>query len=165
MNQVFKGSTYIFIFGIQRVKENEYMGSVQDFILLFLRLVWTKRIRRQRESKIPLCNPPLVENFSSHVVTFRILSNINDEAPLRKQQTGLTRWLFRDKRYVVLLQASEMSAGWHSISLILGMHCCRINSLKANPWPNCKHSRVQPWRKEFISRVGRIFISLSIQIL
>ena len=33
------------------------MGSVQDFILLFLCLVWIKIIRRQWEFRIPLCNP------------------------------------------------------------------------------------------------------------
>ena len=33
------------------------MRSVQDFILLYLCLVWIRRIRRQEEFKIPLCNP------------------------------------------------------------------------------------------------------------
>ena len=36
---------------------NEDVQSEQDFILLLLCLVWIKRIRRQRECKIPLCNP------------------------------------------------------------------------------------------------------------
>ena len=33
------------------------MGSVQDYILLYLWLVWIRRIGRQEEFKIPLCNP------------------------------------------------------------------------------------------------------------
>ena len=43
------------------------------------------------------CVTPVVETFSSYRVTFRIPSNINDGAPLRKQPTALTRRLFQQK--------------------------------------------------------------------
>ena len=32
----------------------------------------------------------------------------------------------RDKKFVTLLQGSEMSAGWHSRNLISGRNCSRI---------------------------------------
>ena len=35
---------------------NENVRSVQVYILLYLRLVWIRRIRRQEEFKIPMCN-------------------------------------------------------------------------------------------------------------
>ena len=35
----------------------------------------------------------------------------------------------RDKKYVTLLQESEMSAGWHSRNLTLDVNCCRIIKL------------------------------------
>ena len=35
---------------------NEDMGSAEDFLLLFLCLVWIKKIRRQGEFRILLCN-------------------------------------------------------------------------------------------------------------
>ena len=72
------------------------MGSVQDFILLFLWLVWIKRIRRQGDSRFP-CVTPVVETFSSDRITFRIPSNINYGAPVWKLPTGLARWLFPQK--------------------------------------------------------------------
>ena len=43
-----------------------------------------------------LCITPVVDSFSDKV-TFRIPSNINDNAPLRKQPTSLTRSLFPQK--------------------------------------------------------------------
>ena len=42
---------------------NENAGSIQDFIFLFLCLVFIKRIWKQGESYIPLFNPN-VESFS-----------------------------------------------------------------------------------------------------
>ena len=53
-------------------------------------------------SRFPCVNP-MVET-SSHRVTFRNPSNINDGAPLRKQSTGLTRWLFPQKSSTADLQ-------------------------------------------------------------
>ena len=38
---------------------------------------------------------------------------------------------FRAKKYVALIQGSNMSAEWHSGNLILGKYCYRINSLGA----------------------------------
>ena len=68
-----------------------YVGSAQDFILLSLYLVLIKRIRRQGEYKIPNINGgKLLRRFSSSYrklldrVIFRILSNINGGATLRK---------------------------------------------------------------------------------
>ena len=76
---------------------NEDVGSVQDLTFLNLCLMWIRKIRTQEKFKIPLCNPLVVETFSSDRVTFRIPSNINDGAPLRKQSTTLTRRLFLQK--------------------------------------------------------------------
>ena len=47
----------VFVLGVAR--GNKDAGSVQDFILLYIR-----RIRRQGESEIPLCTL-VVESFSS----------------------------------------------------------------------------------------------------
>ena len=35
----------------------EDVGSVQDFTFLYLCLVWIRRVRTQKEFKIPLCDP------------------------------------------------------------------------------------------------------------
>ena len=67
------------------LKGNENMGSVQEFILLLLCLAWIKRIRRQREFKISLCNTSRGSPFRES--QFRNLPNMNDGAPLRKQRT------------------------------------------------------------------------------
>ena len=41
----------------------------------------------------------------------------------------------RDRKYVALLQESEMSAGSHFMNLILGLDCCRIAALTVCLWP------------------------------
>ena len=73
---------YFYIFISQR---NDIVGSVEDFVLLFLCSVWITRIRRLGESKIPLCDPsggrlfqrpPLSYNKLLRRATLRILSNI-----------------------------------------------------------------------------------------
>ena len=53
--------------------------------------MWIERIRLQRELT------PVLETPCSDTVTFKILSNINDRAPPRKQPTALTCWLFPEK--------------------------------------------------------------------
>ena len=65
--------------------------------------------------------------------------------------------ILRDKKYVALLQGSEISAGWLSRNLILGTNCCRIMKLIAYQWPNYKHGRVQPRRSNFFSWEGIIY--------
>ena len=72
--------------------------------------VWSKsgELGRRRSSRI-LCVTPMVESFSSGRVAFRILSNINDGAPLRKQPTVLTRRLFVQKRYTTDLRPDSKS--------------------------------------------------------
>ena len=54
--------------------------------------VWCQsgELGRRRTSRL-LCVTPVVKTFSSDKVTFRIPSNINDRAPLRKQPAALTR--------------------------------------------------------------------------
>ena len=73
---------------------------------LFLCLVLIKRIRKQGESKISLCNPSggklLLRPSASYNKLFgrivlRILSNIQDGALLQNQATALRRWLFPQK--------------------------------------------------------------------
>ena len=66
------------------------MGSVQDIILLFC--VWheSRESGGGGSSRFP-CVTPVVETVYSNRVAFRILSNINDEAPPQKQPTALTR--------------------------------------------------------------------------
>ena len=60
--------------------------------------VWcvSEELGHRRSSRFP-CVTPVVKTFPSDQVTFRILSNINDRAPLRKQPAALTRWLFGKK--------------------------------------------------------------------
>ena len=68
-------------------KWNEDTGSIQKFHPLVLWLMWMKRIRRQGESKIPLCNlsdGKLLRSVSYNNlldrVAFKILSIIHDGA-------------------------------------------------------------------------------------
>ena len=91
---------------IPRVTQgNEDVGSVEDFILSFL--CESRELGgRQGESNIPLCNPsggkillraPTSYNKVLDRVAFRILSNIHDGAPMRKQPTALRHWQFPQK--------------------------------------------------------------------
>ena len=112
-----------------------------------------KRIRKQRESKIRNTNGgKLLDRVSC-----RILTNINDGAPLQKyverlqvirlmvvvlmifftcDKLFLVLWrvcpiLWNEygilgQKYIALLQESEMSLGWHSRSIVLGIECQRI---------------------------------------
>ena len=50
----------------------------------------------RRNSRLPCVNP-MVKIFSSDRVTFRILSNINNKAPLQKQPTALTSRMLLQK--------------------------------------------------------------------
>ena len=76
------------------------MKSVQDFIFLFLCLVLIKRVTRQGESKINLCNPSgrklLLRPCTSYNkllgrIVLRILSTIQDGALLQKQAAAIRR--------------------------------------------------------------------------
>ena len=66
--------------------------------------VWceSRELRIKGSSRSPCVNS--VVETSSDRVTFRIPSNINDRAPLRKQPTGLTRWLFPQRSSTADLQ-------------------------------------------------------------
>ena len=79
---------------------NQDTESVQDSILLILWLFLIKRIRRQGEPKIPLCNliggklllgPFLSQNKLLLRVAFRTLVKTHDGALLQKYPTTLTR--------------------------------------------------------------------------
>ena len=72
---------------------------VQSKILSSCICVWceTGELGRKRSLRFP-CATPVVEIFSSDKVTFRIPSNINDGAPLRKQPTASTCRVFPQKR-------------------------------------------------------------------
>ena len=70
----------------------------------------------------------------------------------------------RDRKYVAMVQGSLMSAGWQFRNLILGLDCCRVATLTVCFWPNGDQGRVQLQRPNFDSRLGRIYISLSILI-
>ena len=69
-------------------------------------LVWIKIIKREGESKIPLCNPSggkiLLRASASYNkllgrAAFRILPDFHDGVPLRKQPASLRHWLFPQK--------------------------------------------------------------------
>ena len=78
----------------------------------------------RRSSRFPY-EPPVVETFSSDRVIFRIPSNINDRAPLWKQQTALARRLFLQKSSTIALRPdSKCGSDWR---------CC-----ECRVWVNCK---------------------------
>ena len=70
----------------------------QSKILSYCFCVWceSRELGSRGSSRLP-CVTPVVEAFSDRV-TFRNPSNMNNRAPLRKQPTGLTRWLFPEKK-------------------------------------------------------------------
>ena len=80
-----------------------------------------KRIKKQGESKIPLCNPSdgklLLRPSASYNKLFgrialRILSNIQDGALLQKQATALRRWLFPQKSSTADVRNSFFKKRW-----------------------------------------------------
>ena len=77
------------------LKVNEDMGRYK--ISSYCSCVWSesRESAGKRSLRFPCVTP--VEETSSHRVTFRNPSTINDGAPLRKQSTGLTRSLFPQK--------------------------------------------------------------------
>ena len=70
--------------------------SPRFHLIVFVCLVWIKKIRRQGESRLSYVTP-VVETSPSDRVAFRILSNINNGAPLQAQVMTLTCWLFLQK--------------------------------------------------------------------
>ena len=72
--------------------------------------VWCEsgELGRRRSSRIP-CVTRVMETFPLDRVTFRISSNINDGAPLRKQPTALTRKLFPQKSSTADLRPDSYS--------------------------------------------------------
>ena len=78
---------------------------------------------RRRSSRF-LCVTPVVETFSSDRVTFRIPSNINDGAPLRKQPTTLTRRLFPQKKSPTDLRPdSKCGSDWRRCECGVWVDC------------------------------------------
>ena len=70
--------------------------------------VWweSRELGSKGSSRFP-CVTTVVDTFSSDRVVFRTPSNINAGAPLLKQPTALTRWLFLQK-------CSRLSTGFHT---------------------------------------------------
>ena len=68
---------------------NEDVLSAQDSVLLYLCLVWIRKIRSSRFS----CVTTVVETSSGRVI-FRTPLNINDGVPLQKKSMALTCRLF-----------------------------------------------------------------------
>ena len=86
----------------------------QSKILYSCICVWCEsgKLGRRRSSRFP-CVTVVVETFSSDRVTFRIPSNINDGAPLRKQSTTLTCRLFLQKSSTTDLRPdSKCGSDW-----------------------------------------------------
>ena len=76
-----------------------------------------------RSSIFP-CVTPVVETFSSDKATFRIPSNINDGAPLRKQPTALTRRLFPQKNSTAGLRSdSKCGSDWRRCECGVWVDC------------------------------------------
>ena len=99
---------------------NEDLGSVKDFIFLYLCLVWIRRIRTQEEFKILLCNP----SGGNLLLRQRIPSNIIDGAPLWKQPTALTCILFLQKSPTTdLLPDSKWESDWRRCECGVWVHC------------------------------------------
>ena len=112
-----------FIFSFLVLLKDEYVGPVQDFILLF-------RVNQENlgagESKIPLCDPSgrklLLRPSSSYNklmgwVAFRILSKIHNGALLQKQSTVLACWLF--------LQKNSNADVWLDFKCAFDWRCCK----------------------------------------
>ena len=134
------------------------------------------------ESKIPNTNGEELFLRSSDSyrkfldrVTFKILSNINDEAPQWKvigqmvamlmvfftcDELGLVLWgvglILRNgyghqvPNYVALFLGSEMTGGLYSQNLILDIRYCRLTMLIVCHWPNRHKNRVWSRRSEIV---------------
>ena len=77
----------------------------------------------------------MVETFSSDRVAFRILSNVNDTAPPRKQPTALTRWLFLQKSPTTDFQPdSKCRSDWGCYKLGVGWVDYRCMEFVAAAW-------------------------------
>ena len=66
----------------------------------------------------------------------------------RVQEFGIWKIEIRDKKCVTLLGGSEMSVGWHFISLILGFWSCRMAAVAVSPWPSDQHNKTQPLKPQ-----------------
>ena len=116
---------------------NENLGLVQDYISLYLCLVWIRGNRRKLVPKIPLCNR-VVEIFSLDRVALKFLSNINDRVPLRKQPTALRCWLFLQKGSTTDLQLDcKCGSDWRCCECGMWVDCQYIEFI-ASSWYSSK---------------------------
>ena len=88
---------------------------------------------RRRSLRFP-CVTSVVETFSSDRVTFRMPSNINDGASLRKQPTALTHRLFPQKSFTTDLQPdSKCESNWRRCECGVWVHC-KCTEFVATGW-------------------------------
>ena len=116
---------------------NENLGLIQDYISLYLCLVWIRGNRRKVEFKIPLCNT-VAEIFSLDRVALKILSNINDRVPLWKQPTALRCWLFPQKGSTTDLQLDcKCGSDWRCCECGMWVDCQYMEFI-ASTWCSTK---------------------------
>ena len=58
------------------------------------------------------------------------------------QEFGIWKTKIRDKRFITLLQGSEMSVGLRIISLVLGLLFCQLAAVVVSPWPSGQRSKM-----------------------